>query len=48
LIDTEQARKLTRRLGYKYSIADDEGEVIAINIKWQSYLPQNLRQYLVA
>jgi hypothetical protein len=48
LIDTEQARKLTRRLGYDFSISDDEGEVIAVAIKWQPYLEQHLRQYLVA
>lgn len=48
LIDTEQARKLKNRLGYDFSISDDEGEVIAINIQWHNSLEKNLRQYLVA
>lgn len=48
LIDTEKASKLSKRLGYDFSISDDEGEVIAIEIKWHSYLEKNLRRYLVA
>ncbi len=47
LIDTEKARKLNAKLGYDFPIGDDEGEVIAMNIKWQSYLEKNLRRYLV-
>lgn len=48
LIDTEKASKLNDRLGYKFNIGDDEGEVIVIQAVWNPKLEKNLRQYLVA
>lgn len=45
LVDTEKTQKLITRLGLKFSIGDDEGEVIVIQPKWKSTL--NLRQYFV-
>ena len=47
LISSEQARKLNHRLGLKFSIADDEGEVVVIQPFWNEDLNSNLRQYFV-
>ena len=47
LIDTAQAQKLIDRLGLKFHVGDDEGEVIVIKPVWNKSLASNLRQYFV-
>ena len=47
-IDTEKSQRLNHKLGYEFSIGDDEGEVIVVNPVWNQNLESNIRKYLVS